>query len=358
MKSDIDARVEYDDNIFLTTEPHNGVSSIKLTPTLSGIVRELNWDTEFEIKLRGNKYSDSNLNSNDQYFNLTGRYLLERNIFSLNVNHNFDSNLNVDSTDFGISGFRVNRKMQSISPQYTRLLSERANMIFTYTYRDVDYLEADSTAYRPYISESGSASLTYGLTERDKLNFSLSVVDYTSKDELVTYQMFVSNIGIEHEVSETLSSDFMVGISRQNVTNLTTYTFDFFGKAVTHEQEIDTTNRNLVLNAGITQLLEYGSIVGRVNRSNFTDSFGGINQVDRFTLGYEQRLSSLWRYTLNGRYEDITAIGLTSSSTDRDVFMFEAISYYSFSRNWSLNASYRYLIRKFKSVTSGDRAAQ
>ncbi len=127
-----------------------------------------------------------------------------------------------------------------------------------FCYEDIDFEDVENTPYTSYITESGSASLTYDLTEKDKLTFSLQGVDYTSKNDLITYQLFTSQIGVDHKFSETLSSDFVVGISRLNATNLTTQTFDFFGQPVTVTQSIDSERRGSVYDAGLTQLLESG----------------------------------------------------------------------------------------------------
>ena len=93
----IDGHAEYNDNIFLTTEPHDSVTGLIITPSLSGIIKEENWEAKLRAKIKSHNYSDSNLNSNDQYFDLTGKYLAERNIFSLNVNYDLASNLNSTS---------------------------------------------------------------------------------------------------------------------------------------------------------------------------------------------------------------------------------------------------------------------
>ena len=121
-------------------------------------------------------------------------------------------------------------------------------------------------------------------------------------------------------------------------------------------QEIDFNDRGFVLDAGITQLLERGKIEGRISRDNTTNSFGGLDQVDKFKLRYEERLSSLWRYDVSARFEDITAISSGTRVTDRNVLFFESRAFYSISKNWDANASYRYMQRRFKSDTSDNRA--
>lgn len=355
LEADIDTRAEYNTNIFLTNQPHDAVTGIIITPSLSGIIREQNWEAKLRARLRINNYSDHTIDGNDQFFDLTGQYSAQRNIFSLNINHDLDSNLSSTSTDFGIVGRRVERKSQSLTPQYTRLLTERLALILSYTYADVDYLEAEDIGFTPYISQTGSASLQYDLTERDELSFSLVAVDYVSKNDLVTYQLFISRIGIDHKFTETWSTDFMAGVSRRNSTNLQTQTFDFFGQPITQTQVIDFNDRGFVLDAGITRLLETGQIEGRISRNNTTNSFGGLDQVDQFKINYTDKISELWRYKISGRFDDVTSIS-GSSNNDREVFFFESVAFYSISRNWRANASYRYIIRRFYSDTSDSRA--
>jgi len=356
LESGINLRTVYDDNIFLTDIAHDSVKGIIITPTLSGVIKEKNWESQLSAKIRSHTYSDDTLDTNDQFFDLTGRYNAERNIFSLNYNYAFDSNLNSTSTDFGIAGRRVNRKVQSLTPQYTRLLTERSAVSASYSYADVDYLEAEATGYTPYVSESGSLSLIYNLTENDEVTIGFQIVDYTSKNDLITYQLYTSRVGIDHKFSEILSADFMVGASRQNTTNLSTQTFDFFGNTIVQTQEIDYENRGFVLDAGIRQQLESGVFTGRISRNNVTNSFGGLDRVDQLKINFSEKLSSTWSYTLAGRFEDITSISSGTRTTDRDALFFESIINYSITEKWKANASYRYIQRKFKSDTTNDRA--
>lgn len=356
LESDIKALVEYNDNIFLTNLPHDSVKGVIITPTIYGVIKEQHWESKLSARIRSHNYSDDTLDTNDQFFDLTGKYNAERNIFSLNYNYDFVSSLSNTSTDFGISSRRVNRKLQSLTPQYTRLLTERSALSISYTYADVDYLEAENTGFVPYITESALLSLAYDLTEKDKLTFSFQGVDYTSKNELTTYQLFTSRIGVDHKFSETLFTDFSIGNSRQQSTNLSTQSFDFFGNIIVQTQEVDFENRSYVLDAGINKILERGELSGRISRDNVTNSYGGLNVVNQLRFNYSEKITSLWRYNISTRYEDITSISSGTRRTDRDVLFFESIIDYSISSKWSAFASYRYTQRKFKSDTSEDRS--
>ena len=358
LEADIDAGAEVNDNIFLTTLPHNRVNGIVITPSLSGVMKEEHWETKLRARIKSYNYNDKNLDSNDRYFDLSGRYLESRNIFSLNVNYDLASTLNSTSDAFGIVARRVNSKRQSLSPQYTRLLTERLVLSLTYTYTDVDYLDAGNTGFTPYVSESGSGSIAYDLTENDKLTISLIAVDYVSRDNLVTYQLFMSRLGGDHKFSRTLSTDFLIGISRRTTTNLQTQSFNFFGQPITITQEIDSSNRGLVLDAGIKQLFETGQIEGRLSRDNTANSFGGLDQVDRFKIKYIDKLSALWRYKVGGRFENFSSISSGSRNTDRKVFFFDVAAYYSITQNWKVNASYTYARRQFTTNANGNEAPQ
>ncbi len=345
LESSINARSEYNDNIFLTSGPHDAVTGMTITPALSGVINEKNWEAKLRARLRINKYSDHTIDGNDQFFDLTGRYNAQRNIFSLNINHDLDSNLSSASTDFAIVGRRVERKSQSISPQYTRLLTERLNLTLSYTYSDVDFLDVENRRFIPYSTETAFISFQYDLTEKNKLSFMLQAVDYRSKNDLTTYQLFVSRIGVDHQFSKILSVDFQAGVSRRNSTSLNTLS-----------QKIDFHNRGFVMDAGVTQRLENGRVEGRISRDDTTNSFGGLDQVDKFIVTYTQRLSSLWRYDISARFEDISSVSTNNGSTDRDLFLFETKVYYSITPKWVVNASYRYSARKFKSDASESRA--
>jgi len=356
LNAGISARASINDNIFLTTLPHNTVSGIIITPSLSGIIKEENWETKLRARIKSHNYSDQNLDSNDQYFDLTGRYLSDRNIFSLNVNYDLASSLNSTSDEFGIVGRRINTKKQSVTPQYTRLLTERLVLTFSYTYIDVDYLDAANTGFTPYISETGSGYLMYDLTEKDKLTISLIAVDYTSRNNLVTYQLFMSRFGLDHKFSKTLSTDFLIGVSRRNSTNLQSQSFDFLGRPIVITQEVNAKDRGLILDVGVTKLFENGQVEGRISRDNTANSFGGLDQVDRFRLNYSDTMSALWKYNINGRYENVTSISSGTRNTDRKLFIVEATAYYSFSKDWNVSASYSHIQRQFTSNVNKNRA--
>ena len=352
----VSSSLTHNDNLFLVDDPESAISDIIITPIVSGIIRERNWEAKLNAKLRINKYSRQGLDSNDQFFSLFGRYQMERNIFSLTVGHDLANNLSSTSDDFGLARKRIKRKSQSVAPTYTRLLTERATLSLTYVYSDVDFLDAENTSFTPYITHTARASLQYRLTEKNNLSLSFRVVDYESKNKLSTYKLLTTNLGIDHEFSETLSSRFEVGVSSRTSTDLRTEEVDFFGGTIPDLQVLDAKSRGLLFNIGLTQLLESGNINANISRNDSTNSSGGINTTESLALNYTNRVSALWRYDVNGRYADIESVNASSAITDRQTFTFESIARYSISPDWNFSVSYQYSARKFSSNTSEGRS--
>jgi len=233
-------------------------------------MRDQHWSGEFIARLRNHEYSDHSLDTTDKLFNVTSRYSAERNIFALNANYDFTSNLSSDSSNFAVVGRRVDQETQSISPQYTRLLTERLALIMGYTYTDVNYSKSKTTGFTDYTSNTGSGTFLYDLTEKDKLTFSFTAVDYSSSGDVISgnvingseikYKLYVSRIGLDHQFSETLSADVSVGGSRRKTTNKLTVTSDFFGTPVTRKLKSSSKSRGAVYDAGITKIFELSKI--------------------------------------------------------------------------------------------------
>ena len=108
--SKVDTRLEYNDNIFLTSGEHDSVYGLVVTPSARMIAKEANWETYLNARLRSNNYSDHGIDGNDIYLDASGNYQKERDIFTLSASYDKDSNLNPQSSDFGLTAQRVNRQ--------------------------------------------------------------------------------------------------------------------------------------------------------------------------------------------------------------------------------------------------------
>jgi hypothetical protein len=352
IESDIDSRFEYNDNIFITSQEHDSVSGLTVTPSARITAKEADWQSYLNASLRNNNYSDHALDSNDIFLDASGKYAKERDIFTLAAGYDKDSNLNILSSDFGIAGKRVNRTSWSITPQYTRLLTQRLYATAGYTHSDVEYEEITSTGYVPYELDTLNGSFAYNLSERNIFSLIVQATDYSSKNKSFEYQLHIFRVGIEHQFSELWKGDFTIGGSRRDSTSRFTQSFDFFGQPITLTQETDFSDKGYVFDGGLEKKHETGSFSVRASRDNLTNSYGGLNNVDSLKCSFKDKVTQLWSYQINARYENINAVSGTQRSTDREALFFEPKLYYSIARNWTASITYRYVQRKFKHETS------
>ena len=355
IEASVSALAEYNDNIFLNFEPQDAVSSLIIKPSLSGVVKEQNWQAKLNTQLIVNQYSDRSLDSNGQLLDLTGQYSAERNVFSINIGHDIISSLSTISADFGLSSQRINRKTQSISPQYTRLLTERLALTLSYSYSDTEYLDIEDDArFVSSYTKTGSAALRYSLTGKDQVGLNFQAVDYTRKDKLGDIQLFDVSVNFGYKFSDTISIDFAAGVSRRNSTNLQESTFDFIGVPAFQNTETNVRTQGNTFNLEVRQLLETGNVGVRLSRNATTNSFGGLNETDRFVLSYDERLSLLWRYSIAASYEGVTSESVATTIIDRELVSLEARMSYSITTNWNMNLSYRYVQREFKNISRNE----
>lgn len=356
LESDVSARAEYHDNIFLTTVPHDSVYGLVVTPQISLVAKEPDWETSLNTKFIGNRYSDSNLNSNDLFFVLDSSLRQEINTLSLSVVYNRDSSLNSESSDFGITGKRVKSRLMRLSPGYQLDLTERTRLSLSLSRTEVDYEDNDGTGFLPYTLSSASSRLFYVYSATKTLTFDLQYTDYESDDGAFQYQLEVVQVGLQQQFDELWSFNGSIGASRRSSTNETTQSIDFFGQPVTLVQVNDFTSSGVVLDARISRKLETGDVIFSLSRSNTANSFGGLNEVNTAKLSYSEKWSELWRHTLSLRYDDVNAVSIGVRTTDRTALFAEARVMRQFSREWNMNVSYRYATRKFAtgSVSNAD----
>ena len=346
LNSSVSTRYEYNDNIFLTLQPES-VSNIVMQPVIKFLAEEKNWETMFKARLRSNNYSNSNLDSNDQYYTADASYKRERDTYTIKGTYDLNSSLDVESDNFGLSRVRINRTATNISPSYSRMLTERLRVSFGYTKTESKYDDSVSSDFVSYEVDTGSTSLLYLLSEKNKLNASVQYMDYLSLNGLSEYQLLTLRAGLSRQFTENFMADFQIGASERDVINRNTSTIDFFGTQISLTQESDFNDSGFVLDAGFDLKIESGTLTGRLSRDNVTSSYGGVDEVNILNLGYKRRLSDLWSFALDGKYEKTEAAISSASFTDRNTLFINAYIDYSLDRDWKITASWHYLERGF-----------
>lgn len=347
IESAITSQTTYNDNLFLSSGPHDSSTAFTITPTIKALVKEKEWSSSIDAALKNNNYSDRELDTTDKFLNLQGDYRQERNIYSVAAGYTLQSNIDLDSADFGLTGKRINRKMVTLTPSYTRLLNERFSFTTSLAHMDVDYINSANTGLTPYELNTVFGALNYSVNERDQLSLTLQVSDYASKDNESQYQLYILRLGMSHHFSETLSGSFQLGASKRDVTNLDPFFFDFFGTRVSGATEENTKDDGFVVNMGLSKIIERGSVVLNLSRDNSESSTGGLSEVDSVLLGINMKLTPLWSYSASLEAYKSTAISANVSLADHQTLAFKPSVVYSFDHGWRATISYVYVSRKF-----------
>ena len=325
---------EYDDNIRLTSGPHDEVWGVTLSPGLS-----LNYLTEvLEARARAaldiGRYDDDSFDRDEQLYEFLARYRSsELTTWSLRTAYQLESvlrRISVDeaadiivppeeglpvadpldpeaSTDVGLVEREVERSTTTFAPAWTRRLTERSTVGLRYRYRDVSYDDAAGTGLNDSQRHSGAASLEYLLTERDQLigEVSYESTRFEMDPEERTFEQWELTAGIRHLFSETLTGRFDAG----------------FRSTSAEQGDLDEDDTGYVARARLDKRGERTILSGRAEHQVVPRSTGVLVQTDRLALFVDHKLSQRLRATLLG--EVFQEEGLEDESGVRDRFQYE-----------------------------------
>ena len=340
---------EYDENLQLTIQPHKGASGSTVSPKLNFGVRsdiwELNGSAEYEHK----KYSDANLDTNNQYFNLGSSYKTERNAWQLNgslvkssvlanqkiyagidqilfVYRNIAGGFSAVTTPIAVNA-QINRiqEVRSISPSWTWEMDERKSIQLSYQYSSASYVNGSSVGLSDYSTRGVSARLSNQLDATNQVFFSAgysvyrapSVAHATEIDKRSVYlaeaiypkllasesKSASSQVGISHAFSETLSGGVSGGawktsVERSVQTCLQPSDFDFqflFGAPACLvagnpvQQKSKTTS--FIFNGNLEKKFESTRATASLSRTFNPSSAGDQAQTDTLNLAFSRLIN-------------------------------------------------------------------
>jgi hypothetical protein len=158
----------YNDNINLTTQPHNSVNGNVITPRLDLGMHTQAWQVTGSAEASRIRYSgESDQDRDDNAFSLSSAYQSERNIWQLNANSTRDSPSSdaLASSDTGAVQTLKIRESHGLSPSWTRLLTERTRLQLMYQLNDTSYVNGESVGLYDYRYTTASATVSNQLSK-------------------------------------------------------------------------------------------------------------------------------------------------------------------------------------------------
>lgn len=380
----ISLREEYNDNIRFTTLPHPGVWQSRLTPSVKLSSKTEVSEVSGSAQLSINQYSGDPLleNRNDQFYTLLTRLQSERNTWAMNAAYKQDSTAESERIATGVVQVRTQRSLLSLSPSWTRMLTERISIKLDYNYQEVKYDQHINL--NDYTSQQAGGTLQYRLSERNTVslsaNYSTTEYDPTVNTYPDGFPLFnygsgsylqipgvtgngsdtisrKSNtrsvqVGLNHQFSETLIGNLSLG-QRSTVTTtghtcngdvgrISIYTGTFCTGAslhplITFADEISGNGSSF--NASLEQKFESSKVSGFASRDT-NPSGSGLVETDKFGVSLNRSLTE----KLTGSFDAVAYrtkyIGITYPGSR--YYTIEPKLNWRFTEWWTLDGGYRY----------------
>ncbi len=356
----------YNDNLYLSSLPHPNVTTTSIKPRLG-----FGWATErANINLLGdwryNLYAgDPNLkNRTDSRYELKSIYKTERSQFSLDGSYVNDTTLAQESysEDIGATLAQLDRLSTRISPAWSWMLNERANLRFELSYQDVVYEKRAINPYNDYRYNSAGLTYTFQWTARDQLYAVVNKTRYDSKKkalipaiEMVSLSRYIGSssdtvtlqVGLNHQFSSTFKAG--LGYGRRVSESQTQYQVCLppYCADTTESQSILKT-KSPVYTISADKNFELTRLGVELNRTVSGSGLGSEMDVDTLTVNINHHVSEKFNFNFKFRANQRVAVNSDFSSYDRKYFRGEVNLGWKLDENWNLNAAYRYTRQRYE----------
>ena len=328
--------LEHNDNRQLRLENEEEVSGRLLS--LSGDLKRESEVSVLEIKprFRSMKYSsESNLDSNDQFLEISYQKENALSYFSLEADYARDSSL---TSELGRTGrIQVNKRREKyeVEPSFIFELSPTLFGQLMFNFSHVSYRDAENTGLVDYDYGVVSAAIIKNFSERDTLSFSL----------------FSSLVKFDQTENETKNSGLQLDYTRE-LSESTQLDLGLGGRYSEYEREsgahsvVSDDDSGYLFNIGFETQFEYNTFTMKLDRKIQPSGIGNLEQSDALYAGLRHRFTRFWSFNLNGRFRNTKRIEDGRDDTDYKYLTSSVSLTRVIGREWFITSSYRYARQK------------
>ena len=337
-------RAGYDDNVRLVTSNEEGAFSTFLNVKVPFGFRTEVSDVSLSAQLNSRRYDGlSNLDTDDQILGLNAAYRSGRNQFGLQGSYKRNSTRTSELETTGLVQTSKRRTGISLSPSWSRALTERLSLQLGYHYNDVSYQDADLTNLVDYRYDKATVGMAYKLSERREFYSNLSASSYDALDAGTEIQTYGFQLGMRFKISESLSANTSASLTHTQSEYLATG-----GGKKRYEQDA------FLVDLSLKKSYETLTVEGSLSASETPSSRGRILRKNAVGLSLRKELSQRTTLTLRGNvYENTSASGLDDDSDDRLYYSLEPGLSWRATRWWSIKAAYRFRRQDYTNTSNG-----
>lgn len=349
----VTGRMEYNDNIRLTSGDADAVWGLSIDPRLRLSRRTEVWDLDANARLRAVGYEGQDgLNRIDNFFDVAALRRFERGTFDASAGLINDTTLQdeVLDLDTGLVTQQVDRTQRNLRMAASHMLTEATWLEASIGYSTVEYDNGEQYGLLDYDYMTPTLQLVHQLDPITQVFAVLNHarVDYDTSSELESKTDSLQ-LGASYEFSERWNLNGSIGSRRtrtsQNVLDIVPRPgfeifFPFIFDVVSLPRDSETTG--LVYNLSLTRSFETGSLGLSASRSVTPSSTGTDTDTTSVTLDAERSFTAQLSGRLAVSYFQSETVGETRTTADRDRYRVAPSLSWRLDRDLSLGAGYSY----------------
>ena len=359
----IRVRKDYDDNIYLSTQPVASVTSTWVVPKLDfGIASDI-WKVDGGAELAARRFpGHDELDSDSQSYSLGYSYMTERSKLELSAKSSKISYLAGPkiSPDIGLFTQNTNTDTKVFSPSWTWSMTELTQLQLTYSKSDVSYVNGESVGLFDY----GYSSLYVQLINQFDIDTQIFLIPGYSiyrvpaaatESKTTSYQ-----VGITRTFSETMNGTLALGGRDTSGETQVLVCKLYFGQfcVQTAQETMSARDSGRTYNVNLEKKFETVDFTAAASRS-FNPSGGGqqvITDSVSFSLSrpFTEKITGyLDTDGYNYNYRISPQPGRVSTAYDYKIYQTVPHLRWQMAREWHLDGGYRYTsIRRDYETTS------
>lgn len=282
-------------------------------------------------------YGDQDRSLTNLFFPVTARYSLEQDVFTLNGAFTRDNTLMSELQQTGAVLSFTQRNQWSMSPSWTRVITEKMSLQMGYQYANATYEDGKRLGLFDYDVHGGNLGVAYKLTERDDVQLTGSY----SKVDLPDSGLKIGNTGamlaITHAFSEATTFNVSGG-SRWLDQTLTV------GGASLYDRQLIW-----VFGGAMRTKWMDGQASLEANRDVNVSGLGILLRTDRLAASISKELTETVTVSLAGQVffvETVPVQGVGIQTAQTRVILATPAATWKLNDWWSLEASYTYADRR------------
>lgn len=336
--------LEYDENLALTTAPHDSTSGFSITPQVNVTGASERSKLSLDILLNYTEYSGGDVeDTNEQVLSLSSyNQTTERTRWGLDGDFRRDTLLSIinigtgtgelTDTDVGLARAKVRRDRRSLEPSWTRQLSERNSLGLRYEFVDVGFSDtAGTTGLEDYEVHTLAATFSREITSRDDFNLGISTSRFKASDKSSEADTVRIAVGMTRAFSETANGTFSIGASETEET-------------IASKEEKTS---GFILEARAEQKSELTTLDGVISRDVYPSGGGRAVQSDQLRVNLLRKISPKLNFELKATLFRNKVVEGSDPDIDRRYYEVEPGLSWQWTPHWFVNTSYRYRRQKF-----------